>query len=500
MAILSLRGDICLIKSFLVFILCGTCVLSQSSVNPGVRTRMTDKALDSVGRGFVNQLFTDGKQVQLPDQNGSKKFIILGAVDYKIFNVQVKNVVKPVFKTEIKPNRMNWILNNASLSIGGNWSYSYKLIYNNISDSGNVAINVTGVSVNVSIAVGFNASVGRPVLSATGCNCNISNVTIKLNGGASWFYIFFTGQIQKELGSQIQSKVCDLAKALVTVKANAMIALFPWQRDIGSDLMMDARYLSAPVFKDGYVESMHNGTVYDKKNPTKPPMQAAPIPETGDSSRSPVDICISEYVFNTKANAVFKRGALSQHFSNSDLPPSMKGLFNTTCYRDSVCFGSFFSQISSKYPNSAVEVEMVATSSPVASISPDGVQVDFTHNVTARVRLPDGSLSTSPLFTAKVNMTALVSPTLDPNQKLKASVTSLTPAITLTSSTISEITPNKLSAVFDPMAKQFLIPKMNAMGEEGFQLPVHDCIRLKDAALTTFTNCLRITADVDGSP
>lgn len=181
--------------------------------------------------------------------------------------------MKPVYNVAITAGRLNLTLWNTSFTIVGNWNYDYSQM--NFSDSGFVNISVAIYSLNVSIVAVLDPSTARPSLKVDHCSSIIGQVMMDLGGGASWFhYLFLGGAFLESVGQKAQAEICGFVKNFFEAETSALAALHPLQQDLGDDgLVIDLRPVDVPKFGDGYVEFLLNGTVYDKDNPKKFPMQ-----------------------------------------------------------------------------------------------------------------------------------------------------------------------------------------------------------------------------------
>lgn len=181
--------------------------------------------------------------------------------------------MKPVYNVAITAGRLNLTMWNTSFTIHGNWNYDYSQL--NFSDSGFVNISVAVYSLNVSIVAALDPQTARPSLKVDHCSNIIGQVTMGLGGGASWFhYLFLAGTFLESVGRKARVKLCGFAKNFLEAEASVLAALHPLQQDIGDDgLVIDLRPVDVPKFGDGYVEFLLNGTVFDKDNAKKFPVQ-----------------------------------------------------------------------------------------------------------------------------------------------------------------------------------------------------------------------------------
>lgn len=192
--------------------------------------------------------------------------------------LQITGLRQPDVRLTIRPDTVSLGLMGMGFTLLANWAYQHRWF--GVSDSGALNVTVTLPSVNVSLVVGFDSGAGRPLVLVVGCSVNVSSPTIRLSGGASWLYNLFTGSFAKSVESKVQTNVCAQVRRSIDAQTAALIASHPLQMDLGDDLVVDMRLVSPPTFGYGYVECLHNGTVYDRNNPSMVSFQVMNDPAT----------------------------------------------------------------------------------------------------------------------------------------------------------------------------------------------------------------------------
>lgn len=209
-----------------------------------------------------------------------------------------------------------------------------------------------------------------------------------------------------------------------------------------------------------------------------------------------VTIWASDYILNTVGYVLYKRGILKHNLTKNELPVEERGVLNTTC-KSLMCFGFLVPQAATVYPNATVELEMLASSYPTASISAAGFHGNFAGVINFSARLANGSLA--PMFKTKLSVATSLTASLS-NMVLKATITDLSSKIEVTDSKIGKIPDAVLNAAFNLISKIFVIPKLNAIGEKGISIPSMKNVNFTNTKLAMDNHCVRITTDVQYSP
>ena len=200
---------------------------------------------------------------------------------------------------------------------------------------------------------------------------------------------------------------------------------------------------------------------------------------------------MSDNVLNTVGYAIFTRNLLIYNLTNSDLPDNMKSYLNTTCSTQNSCLGNIFPEISSNYPNSFVEVEMVVTKAPTTNISISQIQITFMGDVICRIKH-----SNVEVLKFSVELNAFVNATVD-KMVLKGNVTRLTPTVQVINSSLISLSSDALSQAVETLGNSILLPFLNKKCEEGIPIPFpSSTFQFKNLEMDMLDHCLRITTDI----
>src|SRR6218665_2854674 len=185
---------------------------------------------------------------------------------------QVTGVTRPSSYVGVYPGRITWTLNDAGVSIRGNWRYDYNVWQINFGDSGSFTGSASGGSISISASLGLQYT-GHPTISGSGCSCSISSVSIRLSGGASWLYNLFIDHVERPVRDHLQSKICEAATNILNGNASRLLTSFPIQRTVATDYLFDYHFLSAPHLQSGFMDTKHKAAFYYRGDRTEAPIQ-----------------------------------------------------------------------------------------------------------------------------------------------------------------------------------------------------------------------------------
>jgi lipopolysaccharide-binding protein len=379
----------------------------------------------------------------------------------------------------------------AAVSIHGDWSYRYRLGFIDIRDSGSFDVQVSQLSLSVTVTLG-SSSVGVPTIQSTGCSCHINHLDIQLHGGASWLYDLFISSIEGSLKSNLENKLCEAARHAIDVDAASELSTLEVQTLIDRQWLLDYRLVSSPVFGAGFLESYHKGEFFHVDQPTEAPFEPADLPSTAPSDRM-VTFWISDYVLNTAGYVLHKNNVLAYNLTQQDLPENEKYYLNTTCCFSCQCIGKILPQVAKMFPNESVVAHMSTSQPPTVNITPTKVCGNFTGIITLFVGFSNGTLGH--LFTMSIDAKVVIIPRFD-GSVLKANVSRIEQNITIINSSIGRVASQTLTFIFNYAKKVFVIPKLNTVGNKGFPIPRTRHVSFTNTDLQFLVNCARLQSDV----
>ncbi|KAK2157067.1 hypothetical protein NP493_1915g00000 [Ridgeia piscesae] len=258
------------------------------------------------------------------------------------------------------------------------------------------------------LQIGMDNS-GQPTIHTTGCSSEVGSADVHLHGGGSWFYNIFDSAIERNVKRNLKNKLCDAAKLSIDKEGVKRMKSLNLQVYFSANrLMLDYRLVAPPKFTTNYLESFHKGEVFLKGDSREAPFQPFPLSGDEPSESHMMTFWASDYILNTL-------GYLLQHY----------GLVHHTLTNKDV---------SKQFPNSSVIVHMVSTQGdfPRFTMLAGELRGHISGMAFFSVRTPNGS---------HVHMfRAHVEPELD--------------------------------AFFKLIADTWIIPKLDELGDIGFELPI----------------------------
>ncbi|KAH0987526.1 hypothetical protein GBA52_014703 [Prunus armeniaca] len=148
------------------------------------------------------------------------------------------------------------IASGAKANLSMDWCYSYSTWLFDISDQGDASIQVEGMEVGVTLAL--NGQEETLKLSVLECGRYVNDISIKLDGGASWLYQWlvdaFEGQIVFAVEDNISKKIRE-----GIMKLDSLLQSLPKQIALDDIAALNVTFVGNPVFNNSSIEFQING-------------------------------------------------------------------------------------------------------------------------------------------------------------------------------------------------------------------------------------------------
>ena len=391
---------------------------------------------------------------------------------------------------------LTWTVSGVVLSVHGDWRYRYKFGKIRTNHEGSFDLDASGITVRLSVTVGWDKTTGHPTIVSAGCSSSVGNLSIRLQGVASWFYDFFVRFVEKPIGNDLETSICDAARRAIDKNAREELATLGISTAVGRNWLLDYRLVAPPRYAAGELETYHKGEFFYNTDLSEAPFYAPRFPPPPAVDRM-LSIVISEYVANTGLYVLFNHGFLTYELTKTNLADTDKTFLDTEC--SGTCFGRLIPNLRRKYPAASVEMEMTISQAPTLEIHPSGIFGHFLMTVVCYARSTADNI---PHYIGTISLAVKVAldVVLD-GTAVKAQVVSLslTSPITIDDSTIGTLSSRSLNNAFD-LLKTFIIKKLNDFTDKGVQLLDLEGVEFVDSKLELGERCIYVSTDVRYQP
>lgn len=456
--------------------LISACFSSQREVHPGVRFRLTNKGLQYADDIGIKVLLTRLRRENLKDISRSSR-----SLSYTLSNIKNNkaSIISSSFTTA-PGEGLTLRANGISLDFSGNLRFKKKIGWISYSDSTSFVFKAHGITFSLTVRIGVDSR-GRPTISTQeqDCSSSVDSVYVKFNGGQSWLYNMFSGEIERRVKDELRKMICKKAREGINDDGAKFMATFPVVKSVSSVAQIDYSIIENPTFTSNYMDVLLKGQFKPVGNPRATvPFVPAVLPYSAEADNM-VYIWLTDYLFNTASFVYHHQGALRTVIMPKDLPGKAKAFLNTKMFK------SVLPQLYQKFPERPIFIKVYTTKPPVFTSSQNGTSV--TVNAGAEI-----------LVTAK-NWTSINALTVGLRAVLAGSMSvkygnltfhtkSFTTQVHLVSSAIGNIKFNIM--LLQMFLNQFIksahfVDQLNEFGDRGFPLPLPPHITWEDTRLVT---------------
>ncbi|XP_063560903.1 BPI fold-containing family C protein isoform X2 [Gorilla gorilla gorilla] len=297
------------------FLLWNFYVSSSQTIYPGIKARITQRALDygvQAGMKMIEQML---KEKKLPDLSGSEslEFLKVDYVNYNFSNIKISAFSFPNTSLSFVPGvGIKALTNHGTANISTDWGFESPLFQ----DTGGADLFLSGVYFTGIIILTRN-DFGHPTLKLQDCYAQLSHAHVSFSGELSVLYNSFAEPMEKPILKNLNEMLCPIIAS--EVKAlNANLSTLEVLTKIDNYTLLDYSLISSPEITENYLDLNLKGVFYPLENLTDPPFSPVPfvLPER---SNSMLYIGITEYFFKSASFAHFTAGAFNVTLSTEEI-------------------------------------------------------------------------------------------------------------------------------------------------------------------------------------
>ncbi|BBH02055.1 lipid-binding serum glycoprotein family protein, partial [Prunus dulcis] len=349
------------------------------------------------------------------------------------------------------------------------------------SDHGDASIQVEGMEVGVTLAL--NGQEGTLKLSVLECGCYVKDISIKLDGGASWLYQGLVDAFEGQIVSAVEDNISKKIREGI-MKLDFLLQSLPKQIALDDIAALNVTFVGNPVFSNSSIEFQINGlfmapnddfasSLYNKGS-------LDPVPFNAPAKM--VEISLHENVFSS-VSLVFFNANYMQWVINKTADQS---LLNTAGWKYIV------PQLYKQYPNEDMELNISVSSPPIMTVVNNGINITVYSDVTIGVMDADEVI---PVACISLEIHASCSPDILIN-KLAGTVKLNHVTAYLKWSKIGNLHMHLVQAVLSTILKTVVVPYVNLHLWKGLPLPLPHGFTLHNSEIVSINSRLTIFSDV----
>ncbi|TKY56956.1 putative BPI/LBP family protein [Spatholobus suberectus] len=475
---------------FVLFLLASSLIHGHAQFHPQneafISLLITQNGLDFVKELLVKKAISSIISLRLPNIEKTAKIPVVGNAYMVLSNITIYQIDVP--SSHVKPGEtgISIIASGATCSLSMNWYYSYStwLVPVEISDKGRAEVQVEGMEVGLTLDL--ENQEGSLKLKLKDCGSNVKDISIKLDGGASWLYQGIVDAFEGQIGSTVENAITKkLTKGIS--RLDSYLKSLPKEVPVDDHTSMNVTFVNDVLLSDSSVGFETNG-LFIERNDSLPILDIchknSKLPILCTNSSKMLGITLDEAVFNS-ASALFY-DAKFMHWIVDHIPD--QSLLNTAGWRFIV------PQLYKKYPNHDMNLNLSLSSPPVVEIS--NQKAGATANIFA-------DMTIDVLEEDEVIPVACISLVIQGTGLVKINGNNLVGAVRLNDfemslkwSNIGNLRMYLIQPVVWTLIETVFLPYANARLSKGLPLPIIHGFTLQNAEIILSTSRLAVCSDV----
>ncbi|KAL6136989.1 hypothetical protein ACLB2K_062284 [Fragaria x ananassa] len=173
---------------------------------------ISQKGLDFLKELLVTEAVSSIIPLQIPRIEKSVRFPFLGSVEMVVSNIKIYGIDVGSSYVKLGDDGIAIIASKTTCNLSMNWYYSYTtwVAPIEVEDEGSASVQVEGMEVGLTL--GLEIQEGTLKLSLKDCGCYVKEISIKLDGGASWFYQGMINAFEEQIGSAVENAITKKLK------------------------------------------------------------------------------------------------------------------------------------------------------------------------------------------------------------------------------------------------------------------------------------------------
>ncbi|XP_062168532.1 putative BPI/LBP family protein At1g04970 isoform X3 [Alnus glutinosa] len=348
----------------------------QSNEEGFISVQISNKGLDFAKDVLIDKAVSSIVPLQLPDIEKSVKIPVVGKVHILLSNITIYHV--DVASSYIHTGETGIVLvaSGATANLSMAWQYSYRtwLVPIAITDDGGASVQVEGMEVGLTAAL--KNQDGNLKLSVLECGCHVKDISIKLDGGASWLYQVVVNAFEGKISSAVEDAISKKIREGI-IKLDSLLQSLPKEFPVYGTAVLNVTFVDNPVLSNSSIEFDINGLVTAKDAVLVSNYNHKGWEDTFFCSgpAKMIQISLQQDVFNSVSLVYFDADYM--HWIVDKIPD--QSLLNTAGWRYIV------PQLYKQYPDDDMNLNISVSSPPIIKVAKDVIGAIINLDVTIDV-------------------------------------------------------------------------------------------------------------------
>lgn len=469
---------------FLLFFLLACSYTPVLSHEDGyITAKISNKGLEFLKNLLIEKAESSLVPLEIPEIKKTVKVPVIGKVQMVVSKITIERI--HVTSSTVQAGDSGIVIDvaGATAHMSMNWKYSYNtwLLPISVSDNGNATVEVEGLEVGLSLTL--KTLQGSLKLSLLECGCYVNDISIKLNGGASWLYQGLVDAFEGKISSAVEKAVSQKLEEAIP-KLDSLLQSLPKEIKISSIATINVTFVDDPDFYESSVDLEINGLIYTKDEVGLSSLHHASSLASSSCKEKDKMVKISVHENVLKSGLLVYFQANKMHWMVDEVPD--QSLLNTAGWR------FIIPQLYKMYPNCDMNLNLSVSSLPTIEVEKQQIKATVPLDVVIDVLDEDGVIPV-----------ACISVVITGSGTAEISRNSLTGAVKLNDfsmslkwSNIGGLHMRLVQTLISTALKTVVLPYVNLELSKGLKLPVFHGYQLQDAQIGCTDSWIVVCSDL----
>ncbi|XP_069740900.1 bactericidal permeability-increasing protein-like [Narcine bancroftii] len=461
-----------------VLLIFPSCILST---NPGLKARVTQKALDYARKIGVGMLQQKLQHMTFPNMGDKVKIKHFGHIRYKIWNLHIYKFGLPQSSVRFSAGQgIQLSITNGYIGVKGKWKVKKRFI----KLGGSIDVSVSRVSISETIGMSRDSR-GSPSLRSLSCTSSVGHVSVSFHGIKRLIYKLFQKLLDKRIRSALNRQICPKVSSAVNGLNNDLKTM-KLLININNFAEVDYSLVNQIQITNKSMELDFKGEFYRVGHHKEPPFKPPPI-SLPHESNSMLYLGISDFLANSAGFVYHEAGILQKSITDDMIPSSSFIRLNTKS------FSTIIPGLNKLYPNMNMTMKLYSTRPPVLKATTNNLTVEAFGNIDVFAILPNRSLASLFVLNLDAGVSAQVAIV---GMKLTGSIKLNQLKLSLVNSRVGPVPVSGLQLIMKIAISAAVLPKVNERLANGVPLPSVKTLKFINPKVMVRQNILVIATDL----
>ncbi|CAJ1964031.1 unnamed protein product [Sphenostylis stenocarpa] len=470
--------------SLLSLLLVPTCGYVQPLEEGLISGVISDKGLEYAKELLIEKGIASIVMLQLPKIENSAQVPLVGNAKVVLSDITINDVQVNSSSVKTGENGIVIVISGAIVNLSMRWRYTVSswLIPIGISDKGTAIVKVTGMQVG--LTVNLRNQEGTLKLSLLDYGCHVGDLSIKLDGGASWLYQLLVDAFEGNIASAVEEGISEKIKEGIA-KLDNFLASLPKQISLDQTATLNVSFVGNPVLSSSSIAVAISGLFTGKSEVLEPQdyhQKELKISAACGGLPKMIKVSIHENVFKSASQVYYNAGKMQLIV---DKLPN-QAILNTAEWRFIV------PQLYKRYPNDDMQINISVSSPPVIQVTYQDIGATILVDITIDV-LED--FEVIPVACISVEISASYAVEVVGNDII-GRLTLQEFSAYLKWSKIGKLHIHLIQSLVSSLLKTVVLPYLNFKLKRGFPLPIIDGYGFQNAKILYNHPWIAVCSDV----